>query len=601
MKLPSIRTALAGAADTFRRFPLAILSGLIACGAAISIIDGAHGDGLPRLLATAALGLPLFTGLETTAERFGFPAGRRWMANLLVAGALLVVFRVSLDWTDDLAPLHFLQLFVAAHLLVAVAPYLRSGGLNGFWQYNRFLLLRWLTASFYALVLWIGLAIALAALKKLFGADIPGEAFGYLMAVLGFVFQPWFFLAGVPDDFAALETREDFPIELKVFSQFVLIPLVTVYLAILTAYLARVVITRTWPSGWIGYLVSCVSLAGVLALLLVHPIRGRRDSGWVNAYGRWWFIVLIPALVMLLLAVFKRLDQYGVTESRYFLLVLGLWMLGVALYFGVTGSSNIKIIPESLLAVALLSGFGPWGAYQLSRRSQVSRLDHILAEYGMGTPSATRRPETPVSRTERAQIAAILRYLFDNHGPDAVARVLNVPRDSVLAWKGSPGVNDPVAWNAMRRMGLQYVERWDSREPSVNPFWVNMNQRRGLEVAGFEVVRRAEYPALGWIGTDTDSLELLRAEERGPVMVRHGADTLFTLDLAGAVRAQIPPDSLESKRNLVILRPIVLEDSARGYRVRLVLESLSGQVSDSGVKVQFGSGYVLAGGLKKRP
>src|SRR5439155_22978364 len=248
--------------------------------------------------------------------------------------ALGLCFLASLRWADRLAGLRFYQLLVAGHLLVAVAPYAGAGRLEGFWQYNRFLFLRYLLASLYSFVLWVGLAVALGALNQLFGLKVPGEAYGHLAAVLAFAFHPWFFLAGLPRDYAALDQLDDYPIGLKVFPQFVLMPLVVAYLAILTAYLGKVIITRTWPSGWIGYLVSCVSSAGVLALLLVHPIRQRADSRWVDAYGRWWFVALVPSLVMLLLATGKRVGQYGITEPRYFLLTLALWLLGLSLLYG---------------------------------------------------------------------------------------------------------------------------------------------------------------------------------------------------------------------------------------------------------------------------
>src|SRR4029078_289280 len=110
-----------------------------------------------------------------------------------------------------------------------------------------------------------------------------------------------------------------------------------------------------WPSGGFVYLVSGVSVTGVLALLLVPPIRQREDSRWVSWYGRWWFLALLPALAMLLLAVAQRIGQYGIPEPRYFLLLLALWLLGLALYYVVTGSDNIKLIPLTLGLIAALT------------------------------------------------------------------------------------------------------------------------------------------------------------------------------------------------------------------------------------------------------
>lgn len=576
---------------------MALLSGLAACGVAIVMIEGPERDWMPRFLASAVMGLALFTAVGTGAERRRISAGRRWVISAVVAAGLVAVYLVSLGWTEELATLRYIQLLVLAHLCVAVAPYLAGEPTNGFWQYNRFLLLRFLTAYFFAGVLFAGLSLALAALDQLFGVDVSNKAYGNLWAVLAFVFHPWFFLAGVPGDFEELDTRDDYPRVLKVFSQFVLIPLVTVYLVILTAYLGKVLITRTWPSGWIGYLVSSVSTAGVLALLLVHPIRRRDDSPWVNTFSRWWFVALLPSLVMLLLAVAKRIGQYGVTEERYFLLALTLWMLGISLYYGLTGSTNIKRIPETLLLVALLTAVGPWSAYAVSVRSQTARLGGILERHGMGQPGALISARAPVPLEDRAQIGAVISYLGRTHGPGAVARALGVPEDTVLVWAGRTDRDDPLTRMAMRRMGVDYVNRW-ARPDGDESFWANVTTQGSTEIVGFEVMRTALIPTLGWIGTATDSLEVVTDTSSGKVLVRHAGEPIMTLDVPSVVIGVLTADSLGTRRNLTLSQPIVIEGTADGYRVRLVLETLHGQRVGDGIKVQGGNGFLLAAGFR---
>jgi hypothetical protein len=597
VQFPSIKSALSGAGATFRRFPLALLSGLAACVVAIAMIEGPERDWMPRFLATSVIGIALFTAAGTSAERFGLATARRGLLNAAVMASLVVIYLLSLDWTDPLATLRFIQLLVLAHLCVAVGPYIATDSPNGFWQYNRLLLLRFLTAAFFAAVLFAGLSVALVALDQLFGIDVPGKSYGYLMAVLAFVFHPGFFLAGVSDDFQELAILEDYPRVLKIFSQFVLIPLVTVYLVILTAYLGKVLITRTWPSGWIGYLVSSVSTAGMLALLLVHPIRRRVDSPWVNTFSRWWFVALLPSLVMLLLAVTKRIGQYGVTEERYFLLALALWMLGISLYYALTGSTNIKRIPETLLLVVLLTAVGPWSAYAVSVRSQTARLAGILERHGMGQPGALISPAAPVPLEDRVQMGAVIGYLGRTHGPGAVARALGVSEDTVLSWAGRADLDDPFARMAMRRMGVEYVNRW-ARLDGDPLFWANTSTQGSTRIAGFEVMRTVLIPTLGWIGTATDSLEVVTDTSSGKVLVRHAGEPIMTLDVPGVVIGVLTADSLAIRRNLVLLQPIAIESSAAGYRVRLVLETLHGQRVGEGIKVQGGNGFLLAAGFR---
>src|SRR5262249_46851893 len=157
-----------------------------------------------------------------------------------------------------------------------------------------------------------------------------------------------------------------------------LVPLVSVYLVILTVYLGKVLITRDWPSGWIGWLVSGVGTAGILTLLLVHPVAQDPAEKWVAAFARSFWLAVLPAIVMLWLAIWQRVRQYGITEPRYFLVVLSLWLAGLAVYYSITRSRQIRTIPASLGAVALLTFAGPWGAYSVSVGSQVGRLRALL-------------------------------------------------------------------------------------------------------------------------------------------------------------------------------------------------------------------------------
>ena len=98
------------------------------------------------------------------------------------------------------------------------------------------------------------------------------------------------------------------------FAQYILTPLAFTYLIILLAYLVKIVAGAEWPSGWVGWLVASVSVTGILGFLLVHPLRGDPAEGWIRSYGRWLFVGLVPAALMLLVAFCKRIVPYGLTE-----------------------------------------------------------------------------------------------------------------------------------------------------------------------------------------------------------------------------------------------------------------------------------------------
>lgn len=286
----------------------------LATGAALESTRLGSGPEASRLLLTATLGLPLFFALTVLAERYPPGGAQRWAIPGIGVVALAAFWAMWTGWSSPAQMLRYMQLSVAFHLFVAFAPYAGSSRPSGFWQYNRILFLRFLTADLYAVVLFAGLAIALAAVDKLFGVRVHSPNYLRLWIVIAFLFSTWFFLAGIPYELETLDERPDYPEGLRVFTQYVLVPIVVLYLTILTLYLAKVVFTRQWPNGWIGYLVSSVAVVGLLSWLLIYPLEDRDEYTWVKTFTRGFYIALMPAIVMLWLAILQarlRVRDHG--------------------------------------------------------------------------------------------------------------------------------------------------------------------------------------------------------------------------------------------------------------------------------------------------
>jgi len=570
MRFPAIVAVYQRALRALRRFPMPVASGAVATIAIFVIIDGTPRPWLVRVFLAGVLGISAFTGWTLVVERYRLSRSVRWLGILVTALALAAFQLVALRWTDEMLPLRFVQLAVVIHLGVASIPFLRAPSQNGFWQMNRLLLERCLLGGVYAGALFVGLAVALAAIDNLLGVNVPNEAYPRLATMFAFGFHPWFVVAGIPDDLDSLEGPIDFPAALKVFAQFVLLPLVAVYLTILTIYLGRVLVTRTWPSGWIGWLVSSVSAVGVVALLLLHPIRDRIENRWVNGYGRWFFGAILPSLGMLLVAIGKRIGQYGVTEPRYFLLILTLWMVGLSLYYVITGSRSVKVIPVSLGLIAGLGSFGPWSAYAVSQRSQLGRMSAILAANGMGTVGAPTRTSTPVSEADREQLGAVLGYLARVHGSRAVARAIGVPADSVATWpQRQPGGERLVEAQAMERLGVEYLA---SRAPIRAPGPVVSRARdQSVSVAGFDELEAFDVAAGDSASLAIGGITLVADDALQVLAVKRPGRSNLELALGAAIEAQ----GLDPATHRVFERSLVLDGEGPGIRVRVSIHRLT--------------------------
>lgn len=63
-------------------------------------------------------------------------------------------------------------------------------------------------------------------------------------------------------------------------------------------------------------------MIGLLSWLLIHSLgkrEEREEYAWVKTYTRGFYIALLPTVVMRLLAIYKRVMEYGITEPRCFL------------------------------------------------------------------------------------------------------------------------------------------------------------------------------------------------------------------------------------------------------------------------------------------
>ncbi len=450
MRLPSLRELLHASGRTFLRFPVVLFNSLLGTIVALLLIDH-EGPPQPtvlyKFLFAALLGMPLFTALTLISERKKW--GRKTFAGVLtVAAILLAMYAVTVPRDLPAAPEYHLArlllLAVALHLFAAVAPFSGKGGLNAFWQFNISICVKAVTAFLFSMVLYAGLAIAVAALDNLFGIYVPEKRYFELWVFIVGIVTTWIFLAGVPEDLDGLDAVTGFHRVLRTFVQFILFPILLVYLTILYAYMVKIVVEWSWPRGWVSGLILGYAAAGLLLMILVHPLRERGEFAWIRTAWRWFFVSVIPMVVMLVLAMWRRISEYGITEERYLGGILGFWLAGIVLYFLIGKGKNIRVIPGSLCFLAMFSAFGPWGAFGVSETSQVGRLRLLLEKHSMfeGGRVVAARDTLPLA--ERSQVSSIIRYLYSIHGydrirpwfgenldraPDGAGKKLRNPRD----------------------------------------------------------------------------------------------------------------------------------------------------------------------------
>lgn len=432
MKLPSLQKLLEGFIWVINRFPLEMLVTLTGTISAMLLIEQDYSDDnthLMRIILCSNLALVLLLSATVFAEAHGLSRKGSAIIKFLCLGILVGIYFLLDPIDEEVNGFRFGFLAVAFHLLVSFSPFIHRGSVEGFWEYNKLLFIRILTAGLYSGVLFAGLAIAIASTDALFNLNVDSDVYGHLFVFVAGIFNTAFFLAGVPDNWKELEETQLYPKGLKIFTQFVLIPLATIYLTILLAYEIKLIAEWSLPKGLVSSLVLGYAVYGILSILLVYPIRYDEGNRWISTFSKWFYLLLIPLIVVLALAVWQRVDQYGITESRYILIVLSLWLTGITAFFLTNRQQNIRVIPMSLCVVALLAVIGPQSASSLSERSQVNRL----VDYFESRGALKNEKLVPLTSAEATnEEAELVRFLVHRYGGEPFRDILSVNIDSLL-------------------------------------------------------------------------------------------------------------------------------------------------------------------------
>lgn len=445
MKLPSINYLFSKAKNSAFRFPLTLITSFVAVCIGIYLIeyekDAINIFPFINAMLCAALGIPLFFCINVFSQKLKLTQSKSILlkvSGVIIIGLLYLTLPNSEETANTSLPyIRYVIYNLALHLLVSFAPYIKGREFNGFWQYNRILFTRFILSLVYSGFLYAGIALAMGAMQLLFDVKIQGETYGQLFIFIGGFFNTWFFISGMPEDFDELEKIEEYPFGLKVFSQYILLPLLLLYLVILYVYGGKIIALWDWPKGVVSWLIVAVSVLGIFTFLLIHPYGQKEENSWIKKFTKIFYYLVVPLVILLFLAISIRLADYGITINRYIILLLGVWLTLVSGYF-IIGKNNIKFIPISLCVMMLLMSFGPWSMFSVSERSQANRLAEILETHGIlkdgqvqneqelniDSTFYQQKLEYPnqqlINDSIANEVKSIIDYLDDHHGFNAI-------------------------------------------------------------------------------------------------------------------------------------------------------------------------------------
>ncbi|NLC06559.1 MAG: DUF4153 domain-containing protein [Syntrophomonadaceae bacterium] len=426
---------------------------------------------IQKLMFTFLLGSFLGVTAQFACERFPRLAKARLavyaLSALLTLGYYLII-----------SPVPAIDYGVGARTLVAVfsmfCVFIWLPSFRGRFDFNSVALIHFksaFTSALYAGVLTAGLAAIIATIDILL-FTVNEDWYGYMMAIVWILFATTYYLSLLPrfnsisrSDQAYAGEASNYPRLLEILVSYIAIPLFAAYTLVLLAYFIKIGVTLEWPSGQLGPMILAYSAIGFIIYILVS----RLENHLAVLYRRIFPKVLIPVVIMQLISVYIRLSTYGVTESRYYVALFGIFSIVMGIVFSFRPAAKNGIIAFMAAGFAIFSIIPPVDAFTVSRVSQITRLQSMLYNAGVLVDGQIY-PKPDADMNLRLETTSILNYLERRN---YLKEVSWLPADFEIK-------------NMQLVFGFEPAYQYMTGPP--NYFFAYLNMEKPLNIDGYDVL-----------------------------------------------------------------------------------------------------------------
>lgn len=314
-----------------------------------------------------------------------------------------------LDWVEEtvywIAVLAALPLWLCVrHRLTENEPFVQRN-VQMAWSAVRALLVAGILYLLYAAIAY--------TIKSLF--EIPHKVWDgwYEQAAL------LLFCGLAPVLFFAMEDRPE-TIEIRrfwaVLLNWVLTPALLIYTVVLYVYAAKILFTWNLPKGGVAIMVTVFFVVFLLAKMLQMLTEPQPFKWFYDHFS----LFVLPLLALFWTGLTRRLMDYGLTESRYYLLLGGAFMTCCVLIFLFRNRRGYFALTAGALCVVLLTVLvPPLRGEKVAMRSQVHRVRTLAQQLDRLNDDGTLRlsapdPSDTVRMVEHRRLYQSLDYIGDN-------------------------------------------------------------------------------------------------------------------------------------------------------------------------------------------
>ena len=323
-------------------------------------------------------------GMTNDSAEFYLSSPKFWGANFI---ALLVLLGFPFEKNNQgFTYRNFINLF---HLGLATAVWLLVFGL---------------------------VAAILFTITTLFNVEFSDSFYSHFYTSLGIFTQPLFFLV-----FQQRQAKSEMTLNriFDILVNFVLAPTLMIFTVLLYAYVVQIIFEGVLPKG----MLANITLPYLLGGLGVYALRSICAKARWETFFKFYPYLAIVSIVLLWLAIDRRISAYAWTEPRIYL---------VALATAITIAYAILTVPKIrqyrlISAVVILAIFAmTWVVkpQEIAYQSQTARFEQLLKKLNLSDDSGKIRDDV-----------------------DFVERLENMPKSELKDWKELDSVSDYLLYS----------------------------------------------------------------------------------------------------------------------------------------------------------
>ena len=389
------------------RFPVTVIFGLILFIVTIFSIEGSYYK-LETWIEYLIIAIPFSATVELIREKYFENKNRKFFRAINFFGTILFIFVSKMFFKNYFAGeiINITATILIFYVLFYLIPIVYRNENRE--KYLQSVVGNQIITIGFALVLFLGFSAIIGTVDVLLvnlSHTLYIHAFVFSSAVFGVIF----FVSRLKEKDESLENYV-LPKIVEILICYILIPLILIYTTILYLYFAKIIFTLKMPKGVVSHLVLWYTAFSLFIIIMVTPITFKNK--FAKFYKKFFPMISVPLILLALFSINERIFQYGITENRYLVVILVIWLLFNMILYIV--KNDVKWVLISYIFAILIAVFSPFNLVTVSINSQNKRLERLLIKNGIIQNGKITNKNDKVSIKSKNEIMSVIDYFYNN-------------------------------------------------------------------------------------------------------------------------------------------------------------------------------------------